>query len=203
MRDLIFDKPTIVLGSASPRRKEILEKHGIDFVQRVLPTNEDELNVTIKHEGVSKRFTKNYVNMLALEKQKPFRGITKNGAVITSDNVVWCGGRILEKPLTIERCREQQKFISGKTCYVFNSHAVYFNGKSAEKVKQTRVNFDKLPKELIETICNDPLSLDAAGFRIQSHIGPYSFYKYDELDNILGLYVPTVKKLLEKVGFNS
>jgi len=199
---IVFEKPTIVLGSGSPDRAKILIENSITFVKKLLPNNEDHLNATMKHHGVSKRFAKRYVKMLALEKQKPFIGNIENGAVITADTVVWCGGIILEKPLTKEKCRTQHEFISGKKNYALTAHAIYYNGRSASYVKASMVGVEKLPPAVIEEICTtEPETLNCAGYSTGGAIKNYVWWRKGTINNIRGLDVRVVKKLLKKVGF--
>jgi len=202
MEKIVFDTPTIVLGSGSPNRAKILTENGIPFVKKLIPIDEEHLNATIKHHGVSKAFAKRYVKMLAIEKQKPFVGNVENGAVITADTVAWLDGVILEKPLTKERCKTQHEFISGKKAHAMTAHAVYFNGKAASCVKVSVIGFEKLPPPLIEEICNEPATLQCAGYCAGGAIKNYMWWKKNHANNNRGLDVRVVRKLLKKVGFN-
>ena len=201
MEKIVFDKPTIVLGSASPSRAKILSENGIEFVKKVIPIDEDALNQNIKHHGVSKGFAKRYVKMLAIEKQKPFVGNIENGAVITADSVAWCEGVILEKPITKERCKTQHEFISGKKNYAVTGMAVYYNGRTSSCVKCSMLGVEKLPPAVIEEICNEEETLNAAGYCTGGAIKNYVWWEKGHANNIRGLDIRTMRKLLKKVGF--
>lgn len=201
MEKIKFEKPTVVLGSGSPHRAKILTENGIEFVKKLIPIDEDSLNQNIRHSGVGKRFTKSYVKMLAEEKQKPFVTVIENGAVITADTVIWCDGFILEKPITKEKCKVQHEFISGKKTYAITAHSVYYNGRSASKVKSSLVGIQKLPPAVVEEISCEEVTLQCAGFCTGGAIRNYVWWHKGHANNIRGLDVGVVKKLLKKVGF--
>jgi len=195
-----FAKPTIILASASPRRAKKLTEHGIEFIQIKSPVDDSEINEQFPHEGINKRQQLKYVKKMALAKLQPFIGKVKNGAVITCDTTALCDGRILEKPVTKEKCREQHEFISGKTAYTYNAMAVYWepSGKTRCAVEIIKVKFKPLPAEVIEIICNEPETLDCAGYRRAGALGAY-VVNNAPLSN--GICMPLVLKMLKKLGF--
>jgi len=197
-----FENLTIVLASASPRRSKILHDTGVEYVQIVSSVDDTELNKKFPHEGISKIKALNYVKKMALAKLQPFIGKIKNGAVITADTSILCDGRILEKPLTKERCKEQHEFLSGKANINYTAYAVYFDGKVLCKVMPTKVKVKRLPPQVIESICNEPEILDCAGYRNQGQINPYLRFNKKHTNNLTGLYFPFVLGVLKKVGFN-
>jgi len=204
LKDKSFDKPTIVLATASPYRARLLDDAGMPYVKILRPIDEDKINLEVKHEGVDKDFCRKYVEMLALEKQKPFRECPiENGAVITADTVVYCDGRILEKPMTVSKCREQHEFVSGKTSYFVTGYAVLYNGKSVSRVKETECKVSKIPPEIIEQVCAEELSLRVAGHRADEGLMKGYCQMDDEgRENWIGLCTKTVKEMLKEVGFS-
>ena len=197
-----FNKPTVVLASASPRRARLLSDASIDFVQIVSTVDDTILNQKFPHDGITKAMATNYAKAMALAKLQPFKGKIVNGVVITADTCIYCDGRILEKPLTIEKCRAQHAFISGKTNINLTAYAVYYNGKVLAAVMPTNVFVKELPNDVIEVICIEPEILDCAGYRNQGQINPYLVFDKTETDNLTGLHVPFVQKMLNKLGFS-
>ena len=193
-----FERPVIILASASPRRARKLTEYGIDFIQIKSPVDDSDINEQFPHEGVSKRQELKYAKKMALAKLQPFIGKIKNGAVITCDTTALCDGRILEKPGTHEKCREQHEFISGKTAYTYNAMAVYFNGKTRCAVEIIKIKFKPIPADVIETICDEPEALDHAGYRRAGALGAY-VANNAPLSN--GISVPLILKMLKKLGF--
>jgi len=201
MEPLDFEKPIILLASASPRRSQILADAGIRFRKIAAAIDDSKINYNFPHENVSEEDHKKYSLFMAHAKLKPFVDIVRNGAVLTSDCTANCEGKILEKPETIEKAREQHQFLSGKTNKVFTSHACFFNGKTADAVRISDVHIEKLPPEIIERIISEPEVLDCAGYRMAGEIAKYSHYDPKEHNNIKGFDPETVITLLKKVGF--
>jgi len=193
----------IILASASPRRAELLEKAGIKFKQVSSSIDEEAIHKKFKHEGVSKGYVKNFVREVALAKLAPFVGKSENDAVVTADTVVYFEGRIIGKPYTKEKCRQQHLMISGKTNYAITAVAVHFGGKTICVVKCRPTKVAKLPDEVIEQICNEPYTLEAAGYRSSGAIAPYVNIKEKHKQDVAGLSVALLKKMLRKVKFPS
>jgi len=193
----------IVLATGSPYRAQILDAAGIPYVKILRPIDEDKLNTEIRHDGVSKHFCKQYVKMLALEKNRPFiADPIKDGAVITADTVVWCDGRILEKPITKEKCREQHNFVRNKKTYFITGYCVSYNGKVAQYVKSSTVIVGNVPPVIIDKICENPISLKIGGFQAEGEMKPYCKMKPKDRENWIGLCTVVLRKLLKKVGYH-
>ena len=197
-----FENPTLVLASASPYRAPILENHGIWYIKILADTNEAKLQKAYKHKDIDLDYAKNYTASLALEKQKPFQNRIKNGAVITCDTVIWCNSQIIEKPLTKEKCREHHLLLSGKTNYAITAIAVTYNNKTLCGIKVSPNKVAKLPEKIIEEICNEPETLNTAGYRIGGVFGKYCNINKTDMQNVIGLDVPLLLSILKKLGFN-
>ena len=79
----------IILGSNSPRRKQLLQDVGLNFKIRAFPTNE---NYPAKLKG--SEITEYLVNKKALE----FKQIKDDEIIITADTIVWSQNEHLGKP---------------------------------------------------------------------------------------------------------
>jgi len=197
-----FDTPTIILGSSSPRRSRLFKENNIPHVQIPSTVDDTELNHLHPHKDVSKKQVIAYAKNMALAKLKPFIGKVVNGAVITMDTTAYLEGRILEKPITPECCREQHLFISGKTNIAYTAYAIYCNGKTVCRVMASKVKIKKLPEDIITACCSDPETLDAAGYRNLGPIFPYVKIRESHRANVTGVHIPFVLKMLKAVGFN-
>jgi len=193
----------IILASASPRRAELLKKAGIKFKQVPSTIDEEAIHKKFRHENVSKGYVKKFVREVALAKLAPFTRNDLNKPVVTADTVVYFEGRIIGKPHTKEKCREQHLMFSGKTNYVFTAVAVHYNGKTICVVKCRPTKVAKLQDEVIETICNEPYTLDCAGYRSSGAIGPYLKIKKQHEEDVAGLSVSLLLKMLRRVGFTA
>ena len=198
---LTFEKPTIILASQSKYRKKMMEDAGVNFIILASDFDDSDINYDYDHTNVSRKQEAIYSKEMAIAKLQPFIGKIVNGVVVTSDTTVWCQGRILEKPITPEKCKEQHEFESGKTTYIYTSIAVHYNGKTESEVLICKVKIKKLPSEVIEKICQEEGSLNCAGFHSAGAIKPYVKFAKGAGNIVAGFHVPTMNKLLKRVGF--
>ena len=115
----ILDKSTVVLASASPRRREILNNQGLKFLVR--PSNVEEDLEKNNYQGRPFDYT---VDTAALKADDVYEKISSEcpeGSllVIGCDTVVTHQGRIYEKPKDTEDAVRMLSTLSG------NSHVVY------------------------------------------------------------------------------
>ena len=196
---IAFDKPTVILASGSKARAKKFEEKGIAFIQIVSNFDDSDINFDFPHEGITKRQEKQYVKSMALAKLEPFIGKIKNGIIITADTTVLCGGRILEKPITPQKCREQHEWLRGKTALVYTGIAMHFNGKTICKTPKIKYKFKIIPDKIIEHISNnEPETLQRAGFCRSGAVGDYCEIKskLKTGDDVLAYHVTKMLKKL-------
>ena len=154
----------IILGSNSPRRKEILTSMGISF----------SINAANIDEKVPKDISAyNYAEFLAIQKCDYLRpNLKTNEILITADTTVLIDNQILNKPNNYIEAGIMLKKISG------NSHSVITGVciSSTQKIKtftcETEVKFKKLSNQEIEFYINKYQPFDKAGsYGIQEWIG--------------------------------
>ena len=100
---------TLVLASASPRRRRLLTEAGYRF--EVLPTEAPEVSDGADPAGC--------VVANALAKNEAARRQRPDAAILSADTVVWRSGRMLGKPKTHAEAVEMLSFLSGKGHTVF------------------------------------------------------------------------------------
>lgn len=90
--------------------------------------------------------------------------------VLAADTVVWCAGRILDKPQTVPEAREMLQFLSGKEHLVYTGVALRLeaSGLYQEDVVSTRVRFRDLSEQEIANYLatGEPMG-KAGGYGIQ------------------------------------
>lgn len=154
----------IILASGSPRRQQFFRDLGLDFEIRLKPIEE---KFPQELRGVE------ITNYLAELKAAAFEGELSTGDIlVTSDTIVWHGGRALEKPADPAQALEMLKELSGKTHEVITS--VCF--KTSEKLRTvhaiTRVTFSRLEEDEIQFYIDNFRPFDKAGaYGIQEWIG--------------------------------
>jgi septum formation protein len=181
----------IILGSQSPRRKEILSYFSIPFTQ--IPSHFDEDSIPFNgnpHE---------YVTAIAEAKAKHLQPENPNTPILTADTIVYKEGRVYGKPKDkAEAIRFLEEF-SGSWHSVFSAVAIRVNNSIISDAEETKVLFNKLEKQQIENFQNIVDSSDkAGGYTLQ---GPACLL-CQKIEgcyyNVMGLPMNTVYKLLKK-----
>lgn len=159
----------IVLASASPRRRELLEKIGVTFT--VVPTEGDEKTTKTRPEEV--------VEELAFQKASENRAIQeKDVMVIGSDTVVAVDGRILGKPGSREEAVHMLQMIQGRIHQVYTGVAVLINEREERRQlvfhEKAQVEVYPMTEEEIQNYVATGEPMDKAGaYGIQGSFAVY------------------------------
>ncbi len=160
MEESRFGSRPVVLASASPRRRGFLHQLGYAF-EVVTPATEEQAR---PGEGARK-----YVLRNATEKAADVAGRVPGGTVvIAADTVVVLGGRIMEKPKSVEEAQGMLRALSGQVHQVMTGVCVRGPSKGGEGVVRsmvvsTDVEFKVLPEEEIEAYVASGEPMDKAG----------------------------------------
>lgn len=147
-----INQNSIVLASKSPRRRELLGKIGLAFT----------CEVTNAEENAPKDDPKACVLGNAAIKAEAIN--SDADLVIASDTVVAFGGRVYEKPNSVDEAISFLTSFSGKWHNVHTGLVLQLkNADPVSFVETTRVKFNTLPAELIEAYANTDEPYDKAG----------------------------------------
>ena len=181
----------IILASASPRRRELLSGAGYDF--EVITSDVDE-NVNVTD---AKLLVRELALMKACDVAKK---CGKNALVIGADTVVSINGEVLGKPKDWRDAKRMLKMLSGRTHQVYTGICVCDSesGKAVCESVCTDVVFDKLSKHQIRKYIATREPMDKAGaYAIQGGAAAFVKKFVGSYDNVVGLDVMTVKKIIE------
>lgn len=170
-----------VLGSGSPRRKELLAGIGIVFDVRTKETPEvysPELAVELVPEFLA-----------SLKAAALLPDLSGNEALICADTVVILDGEILGKPENESDAQQMLQRLSGNTHTVITG--VFIGNRKYQLTfsERTDVTFGKLTGEEIQSYIRNYQPLDKAGsYGVQEWLG---YVAVDKLDgtytNVMGL----------------
>ena len=150
------EKPSIVLASASPRRRDLLQQIGINF--RVVVAAIEEQPLPDEKPG-------DFV--LRMAREKALEVMQREGAglpVLGADTAVILDGRILGKPVNRNDAIAMLSKLSGKTHEVYSAVAVAVSEIEIHRVLNvTRVTFSNLEPDWIESYCDTGDPMDKAG----------------------------------------
>ena len=184
----------IVLASASPRRKELLENIGCKF--SVVISDADETNIPKDLEPGT------YVRELSLLKaSQAAKYVDKNTLVIGADTVVESEGRILGKPKDKIEAFEMLKSMSGKTHYVYTGITVVDTNDmhAVSQYEKTAVTMREIPDREINYYIDNFNVLDKAGaYGIQEYASVFVSRIEGDYFNIVGLPLCRLSEMISK-----
>ena len=192
---------TLILGSSSPYRRELMKRLHLDF-QTFKPE--------IDEQALSGEAPQVLVQRLAEEKAKKVSRVmhgSEDALIIGSDQVAVCNGEILGKPHTHKRAVEQLLSFVGQKVTFFTGLSLY---DAREDIAQTvcepfYVTFrNDLTEAEISRYVELEQPLNCAGSFKSEGLGTALFAELSGSDpnSLIGL--PTIKllKLLRNVGVN-
>ena len=181
----------IILASASPRRKEILENTNVKF--KIMASSIEELRL----EGESPC---QMVMRLAFEKGIDIASRQKSDLVISADTIVVLDNTVLGKPKDEIEARKMITSLSGRTHQVITGISLINldNNKKIIDYVISNVKFKNLSEEDINDYIRTKESLDKAGaYGIQG----YGALLVEEIQgdyfNIVGLPISRLSDLLK------
>jgi septum formation protein len=138
----------IILGSQSPRRRELMA--GLDIPFSSICIDADESFPSHLQAGEIPMYISRAKARAYEEK------LTEADLLITSDTIVWLNGHMLGKPLDKEEAKQMLSQLSGQTHQVYTAVCFTWKNKDNNQVEQeewvdsTDVTFRELTKEEIE-----------------------------------------------------
>lgn len=189
-----MQKKQIILASASPRRKELLELMGLEFY--IIPSKKEEI--------ITKTLPDEIVEELAGEKaEEVLNGITGDVIVIGSDTIVVCGGEIMGKPKDEEDAFRMLHKLQGNVHEVYTGVAVF--DRSEDKItkdifsEKTEVTVHSMTDEEIWQYIRSGEPMDKAGaYGIQGRFAVFTKEIRGEYNTVIGLPVAGLYQVLKK-----
>lgn len=181
----------IVLASTSPRRKELLEREGLEF--EVMASSAEELHD--ESIPLSALCEKN-AELKARAVDVP------DAAVIGADTLVWIDGVPLGKPKDLSGAKEMLLRLSGQVHTVCTGVCVVFPGGMVERFHElTEVSFLNFDEQVIDDYFSKVNPLDKAGaYGIQEHGEMLVEQIVGSFDNVMGLPVALLMARLGACG---
>lgn len=146
----------VILASASPRRKELLEQLGLQFV--IIPAHIDE-SMFLNEDALK------YVRRLSEEKGRAIAEKYPEHIVISADTIVVYNEEILGKPIDKADAFRMLRLLSGNTHKVITAFSIHcgINNIHITEDELTEVRFRNLSDEDIYEYIESGLPMDKAG----------------------------------------
>jgi septum formation protein len=186
----------VVLASASPRRKELLEKIGLIFV--VDPSDYPE-DLTDDMNPLD------FAKAISLEKAKTVASKYPDSLIIAADTFGVLRGKIIGKPHTTEEACQMLRALRGKSHRVITGFTI-LDTKSQHTITravETRVYFSKLSDEEIDNYVKSGEPLDKAGAYAIQGLGSVIVEKISgDYYNVMGLPLQALTESLKEFGIH-
>lgn len=187
----------LILGSASSRRKELLEMTGIVFKVNSIPVSED-FPEYLKAEEIAEFIVNNKAN--AFQKI-----IEENQIIIVADTLVWFKNKCWGKPKDKTEAKSMLNLFSGNSHDVITSVGFLTNNNFEVLTESTKVTYKQLTDNEIDFYVETINPVDKAGsYGIQDWIGMIGVEKIiGSYTSVLGLPVPQVtNKIIQIINKN-
>jgi septum formation protein len=182
----------VVLASASPRRKELLQLLGLE--PEVVPAHLDEsVRDGEKPEA--------YVERVAREKAAAVHAKRKEALVVAADTTVVLDGEIIAKPESEADAVRMLKKLQGRDHVVHTAIAVAYRSDTASGVESTRVWMRKLDDAAIRAYVATGEPMDKAGaYGIQGFGAVIVERIAGDYFTVMGLGLARLVGLVKEVG---
>ncbi|MDO4619153.1 MAG: Maf family protein [Lachnospiraceae bacterium] len=194
----------VILGSASPRRQELIQL--LDISPVILPATGEEKRTTDDPEKLVESLAVQKAESVAAglffaEEEAQRAAFSGKELVIGADTMVACEGKVLGKPKTHAEAADMIRLLQGRSHQVYTGVAVIgADGRRKSFVERTDVRVAPMTEAEILLYAESEHPMDKAGaYGIQ---GPFAVF-VEGLDgdyyNVMGLPVHRLYKVLQEM----
>ncbi len=189
----------VILGSASPRRSEILKQAGIDF----------EVIVSDCEEVIARSLPDEIVSELSMQKAEDVwdKAVRKYGSevdellVLGADTIVALDKTVYGKPKDKDDAVRMLKSLSGKTHQVYTGVTVITSAKRFSFVSCTDVIVYDVDDDDIRAYVDSGEPMDKAGaYAIQGGFAKFIKEIHGEYNNVVGFPIARLMHELKLTG---
>ena len=188
-----LNQPSLILASASPRRRELLARLGIEPA-RVVHADIDE---TPRKSELPRDYA------MRMAREKALAAADPSANVLAGDTVVAVGRRILPKAEDEETARKCLELMSGRRHRVLSAIALLTpDGSLRERLSETQVRFKRLSDEEIRAyLAGGEWHGKAGGYAIQGSAEGLIAWIGGSHSGVVGLPLFETRALLKVAGF--
>ncbi len=184
----------LILASASPRRKHLLQQLGVDAT--VCTANIDE-------SPLDGELAADYVKRLASCKAEAVASLYPNAMVLGADTIIALEGNLLGKPLSKEHAFEMWKAMFNKWHEVLTAVALCSEGSCRVVLNANKVWFSEMSEEDMQSYWDTGEPSDKAGaYAIQGYAARWIKEIRGSYSGIMGLPLYETAELLNEAGMH-
>lgn len=177
----------IILASTSPRRKELLEREGIDFIVDA-SFIEEVMDETL---DIETKLTK-----LATQKALPIHEKYPDDIVIGADTVVYLDGEIIGKAKDEKHARDILNRLSSRDHEVYTGVAIFIQDTLHTFCEKTIVSFKDISNMIDDYIESGEWVGKAGAYGIQGSADCFVSKVDGDIDSVIGLPVHKVVEMI-------
>ncbi|MEI7892531.1 MAG: Maf family protein [Myxococcales bacterium] len=198
-----FPFQRVVLGSASPRRREILVSLGVPFESYVVAVDErwldgEEAGTYLERIAQAK--------LEAVQQTLPRELRERTAGILVADTSVVFKGEVLGKPSSPDHAQTMLRRLAGQTHEVHTRFALArtADGLVHAETVVTRVSFRALSEREVVRYGETGEGMDkAGGYAIQGRASAFAKRMEGSYTNVVGLPACEVAVALEKLGLGT
>lgn len=191
-----FSHIKLCLGSASPRRAELLSQIGVNY----------EVCIADIDEGLGEgESPADYVVRMAIEKAERVWQLNRDTAlaglpVLAADTAVVLDQKVMGKPADRNQGIEMLAALSGRTHEVLTAVSLLYGDRQTSRLSRSKVTFTKLSTEDISRYWETGEPLDKAGaYAIQGKAAVFIESLQGSYSGVMGLPLYEVGQLLDEL----
>jgi septum formation protein len=184
----------IILASASPRRKALLEQIGLKFTVDACVREDAEFTRQEPHQ---------LAREISMKKAESVSGAYKDAIIIAADTIGVLDGRIIGKPDSESEARTMLASLSGRSHTVITGFAVLdtFTHQAISRSVETIVHMRPITNSEIEEYVKTGEPLDKAGAYAIQGLGAVFVKKIEgDYSNVIGLPLCALAEVLKEFG---
>ncbi len=181
---------TIVLASASPARKKLLEEQGLNVIVRPTGCNED-CNLTDPAAVVTELASRK------LKARMESADFDPSLPALACDTLISLDGQLIGKAHSEEEARNQIRAFSSKTHTVFSGYALYIDGTVFSGFDSTDVTFREIGEtELDEYIAGGSWKGAAGSYHIHTDADRFIERTQGSTATVIGLPLEKISDII-------
>ncbi|MCS4535868.1 nucleoside triphosphate pyrophosphatase [Corynebacterium sp. HS2168-gen11] len=188
----------IVLASASPSRKAILESAGITPLIHPADINESALIANLADTPAV-----DVVAALAHAKATAIASLYPDDCVIGADSMLLIDGQLQGKPHTFETTVERWKYQRGKAAQLITGHCILSPRGTKVATTTTDIHFAAVSDADIEAYARSEEPFGCAGAFTLEALGGWFIDRIEgDPSSVIGLSLPLIRHSLYEFGYN-
>ena len=185
---------SIILASASPRRRELMQMLGVSDLKIIPAVGEEKAGPGLGPDEL--------VKALAAHKAKEVAAkCAPADIVIAADTIVWHDGRVYGKPHSEAEAAAMLRALSGDTHEVYTGVCVLHGGQDLRAAERSAVRFRTLSDAEIDAYIRTGEPMDKAGaYGIQGRASLFVEGIEGDYFNVVGLPLCRLGLMLRQLG---